>query len=226
MRIIVLLAVVLVSVVSSASAQSFSRFEIGPVVRIDKVSIEGGAGGSVPVAGVAATFRWTPALGVEAEITHASRKIQRSYDGHFVSYIDTPNPTREEFERFAPTARRTLGYNPGTGWSVAFLARGHLSPRVTLGGRAGVSARRYRESSDFEVLTIPEGVDPQRVAEDFQDSSRTKVRGGWLLGVDVDVAVTERFHLAPEFRYVYSGPAQIGNKHREVALGIRAGWRF
>ena len=32
--------------------------------------------------------------------------------------------------------------------------------------------------------------------------------------------------MLPEVRFVYGGPAQIGNKHREAGLGARGIWRF
>jgi hypothetical protein len=226
MRLIVAALTGIAGLADAAAAQSPSRIELAPVARADKVFIEGGLSGTTPVAGVVATWRFTEALGLEGEITRAANRMERRYEGWFISYNDDPDATREQIEALAPIARRTLGYEPGWGWAAAFVARGELSPRVTIAGRAGVAPRRYRETSDYVVLSIPEGVDPARVAHDFRGTANGKTRGGFLLGVDVGIALTDRVNLTPELRFVYSGPARIGNKHRELGVGVRAGWRF
>ena len=106
------------------------------------------------------------------------------------------------------------------------MARGEVTPRVSVGARAGLSARRYVETSAYTILSMPDGVDPGRVARDFENSSRWRTRGGLLFGFDVSVAVRDHLSIAPELRFVYGGPARIGNKHRELGLGARAVWRF
>ena len=226
MRLTVLTALLVLGFVDVAMAQPASRIEIGPVLRFDRVAIEGGAGGSTTVAGAVATFRTSKILGLEAEVTQASGRIERSYEGWFISYVTTPNPTREEIERMAPTARRSLGYEPGLGWVVALTARGEVNRRVKLGARLGVSARDYVETSTYTILSIPEGVDPRRVASDFQNDSFHRSRGGLVFGIDGSVAVTKHLSVAPELRFVYGGPARIGNTHREAGFGARATWRF
>ena len=106
------------------------------------------------------------------------------------------------------------------------MARSEPSGRVSLVGRVGISARDYLETSTFTILTIPEGVDPARVASAFRTARRHRTRGGLLVGLDVPVAVTSVLVIAPEVRLVYGGPARIGNKHRELGWGARATWRF
>ena len=212
--------------VPAASAQTGSRFELAPIARLDRVFVEGGASGNTAVVGIATTFKLTTSYGVEADLTWAANRIERSYEGWFISYAQGPGATREEIERLAPIARRSLGYEPGIGWSAAFVARGDVSPRVSLAARVGAAGRRYLETSAYTILSIPEDVDPARVARDFQDSSSAHIRGGLLVGFDVAVAVTDHLRLAPEFRFVYGGPARIGNKHRELGLGARGVWRF
>jgi hypothetical protein len=225
MRLTVLTMVILAGCAASAGAQT-SRFEIGPVVRVDKAFIEADATGSYAVGGVATRFMFSRAFGVEGEITGASSRIERSYEGWFISYVNTPNPSREEIEALAPTARRSLGYAPGLGWSAAFVARSDATRRVSVSARAGLAARRYDETSSYTILTIPDGVDPARVARDFQDSSFRQTRGGLLFGLDVPMAVTKQLTVAPELRFVYGGPAQVGNKYRELGVGVRGSWRF
>lgn len=225
MRPIMMAAVVVLGTVTCASAQP-ARLTLGPVTRIDRVSMEAGAGGTTMVAGLRAGGRIAGIFSLEAELTQARNRIERSYEGWFISYAAGPNATREEIEALAPTARRTLGYAPGTGWSVALAARDHLTPRITIAAKVGASARRYLETSSYTVLTIPAGVDPARVARDFQSSAGRKTRGGWLIGLDVAVEVTKHITIAPELRYVYGGPAQVGNKHREAGAGLLGTWRF
>ena len=226
MRQILLAAVLVAGIPVAAAAQTWSRLEVGPVTRLDRVFIEGGASGGTLSAGVSASVWPWRSVGVEFEVTQASRDISRSYEGSFVSYTTVPNPTHEEFERMAPTARRTLGYAPGLGWAGAVVFRDDPAKRVAVAVRLGVSGRRYGQTSSYVVLTIPEGVDPARVARDFADESRSRTRGGLLAGVSADVDITKNMSLIPEARFVYGGPAQVGNKHRELGLGLRAFWRF
>jgi hypothetical protein len=211
---------------ASAAAQSPSRFTLGSVARVDRVWLDGDTKGTTPVAGVAASVRISTAIAVEGELTGATHDIARSYDGWFVSYAQGPNISREEAERLAPRARRTLDFEPGAGVAGMIVARAAASPRISVAGRVGASARRYLERSSYLVLTIPEGVDPARVARDFQSSAVETVRGGLLAGVDLDIALTRRFTLAPQMRFVYSGPAGFGSEHRELGLGVTGRWQF
>jgi hypothetical protein len=211
---------------ATAAAQSPSRFTVGPVARLDRVSLDGDTTGTTPVAGIAAGIRISKALAVEGELTGAAQDILRSYEGWFISYAEGPNVSREEIERLAPTARRTLDYEPGAGVAGMIVARGTTHPRVSVAGRLGASARRYTERSSYMVLTIPEGVDPARVARDFQPEAVRTVRGGLLAGVDLDFALTRRFILGPHLRFVYSGPAGFGSEHREIGFGLTGYWRF
>ena len=225
-RQLALVAVFAVGLPSVVFAQGRPRFQVGPVAHIDKVSIEGGAGGSVFAAGAGAELRIFRGFGIEAEITQASGDIGRSYEGWFVSFNQDRNATRAEIEALAPTARRALGYAPGLGGATALVFRGQARGRVTMAARGGFSWRRYEDTSDFTVLTIPDGIDPARVAPYFTDSTASRTRGGLLLGFDAAIALTDRISIAPEVRFVYSGPAQVGNKYREFGFGTRAMWRF
>ena len=226
MRGVLLTTSLLLMGAATAAAQSPSRFTVGPVARLDRVWLDGHTTGTTPVAGMAASVRISQRIAVDGELTGAMQDIARSYEGWFISYAQGPNVTREEAERLAPTARRRLDYEPGTGVGGVVVARPATRHRVNVAGRLGVSARRYTERSSYHVLTIPEGIDPARVARDFQPQAVKTVRGGLLTGVDVDIAVTGRFTLAPHMRFVYSGPAGIGNEHRELGLGVTGRWQF
>jgi hypothetical protein len=225
MRETLLAAVIVLAAVTSAVGQT-SRFEIGPVVRLDRIFIEGGASGTTAAAGAAATWRFSKAFAIEAEMTQAARQVERSYEGRFVSYATSPNASREEIERLAPIARRSLAYVPGVGGSVAFRAGGEINRRVAIAARVGAVARRYTHISAYTILSMPDGVDPSRVARDHADSSADRVRGGLLFGLDTPVKLTPHLSVAPEVRFVYGGPARIGDKYRECGVGLRAAWRF
>ena len=213
---------------TSAAAQtpSPSRFAVAAVARIDHVYVDGHTDGTTPVGGVAASVRVSRAIAIEGELTGATREIARSYEGTFVSYAPPGSDSREAFEHFAPRARRTLAYVPHLGGAAMVVARTAITPRVGLAGRVGVSSRGYSERSSYEVLSIPEGVDPARVARDFQPQTVETVRGGLLLGVDLDLCVTPRFTLPLQMRVVYSGPAEWANQHREVGIGVSGRWQF
>lgn len=223
MRRGLLAAVLVLGSAHAAMAQPAQRFNVGPVVRTDRVTIEGAATGTTPVAGVVGTLWLSKNFGVEGEVTNAWNRIERSYEGWFISYAE-PGASREEVERLAPTARRTLGYTPGTGGSIAFVAATDSSHRVSIAVRAGVSGRSYEQTSSYTVLTIPPGIDPARVARDLADSTYTQTRTGVLFGANVPVRVTDRIRLVPEIRAVFGG---IGDyRHREVGLGLRGVWGF
>jgi hypothetical protein len=221
------LAVVAVLVVANgAAAQSEARVELGPVVRVDGLYFEGGTTGAIVSGGVAATVRLTNRLAVEGELTRGAARVERSYEGWFVSYVTTPNPTREEIERFAPTARRTLGYEAGAGWSALLVVRDVFESRVPVNVRAGGTGRVYRQTSDYVVLTIPEGIDPARVARDLHSSAGERVRGGVLVGAEVPLQLTRWLRLVPGGHVVWGGPAQVGNTYREAGLSLRGAFAF
>jgi hypothetical protein len=211
---------------SSPRSATASRFAVAAVGRIDHVYVDGDTDGTTPVAGVAARVRVSRAIAIEGELTGATSEIARSYEGTFTSYAPPGSNSREDFERFAPVARRTLAYVPHLGGAAMVVARTAINARVALAGRVGVASRGYSERSSYVVLSIPEGVDPARVARNFQPQTVETVRGGLLLGVDVDVALTSRFTLPLQMRVVYSGPAEWANQHREVGLGVSGRWQF
>jgi hypothetical protein len=231
-RTLLITSVLLISVTSAAAQMaptpppSSRRFAIAAVARIDHAYVDGHTDGTTPVGGVAASVRVSRAIAIEGELTGATREIARSYEGTFVSYAPPGSASREEFERFAPRARRTLAYVPHLGGAAMVVARTAVNPRVGLAGRVGVASRGYSERSSYVVLDIPEGVDPARVARDFQPQTVETVRGGLLLGVDVELALTSRFTLPVQMRIVYSGPAQWANQHRELGIGVGGRWQF
>lgn len=211
--------VMLVVCTGDAFAQQAPRFEFGPIVRVDRVRVEGDLVSSMPTMGVGMSVRVLKSLSVEAEMTRAEGPFERDYSGWFRSWAPQ-GASREEIERLAPTARRDLRYVPGWGGGGALVWRGAVSPRVDLGFKLGLAGRRYVETSIFTILTIPAELDEAEVRAAFIDERRDTSRGGVWFGVDAPVRVTSRLRVVPEARYIL-GPRQVGNAHREWSLGLR-----
>jgi len=224
LRLISPIMTVLLGFAAIAAGQSIRRFELGPVLRVDTVHVEEESDPTA-IAGVAGTFRISNTYGIEGELTEAARRFERSWEGESRTYADADEITPQEWSRMAPLVRESVRYLPRIGWSMAFVAQSELSPRVSIMTRLGYAARNYLETSTFTILRFPDGVDPDRVVRDFQRSSNQHWRRGFLGGMGVSLAVTEHLTVAPEIRLVYSGRG-FSNKHREVGLGARAGWRF
>lgn len=195
-----------------ARAQQPPRVEVGPLVRVDHVRVEGDLAGPMTTAGVGMSVRVTKSVSLETEVTRASGPLERSDTGTFVG-----------FDGVFPTARRDLRYEPGWGAGGAVAWRGALSPRVHLGVKLGLAGRRFVEASTYTILTMPPGLDPDRVRAAFIDEQNSTSRGGIWLGVDAPVRITPRLRLIPEARYVH-GPRQVGNAHHEWSLGVRGVW--
>ena len=96
---------------ATAAAQPPSRFTLGPVARLDRVSIDGHTTGTTPVAGVAASVRVSKAIAVEGELTGAAQDIARSYEGWFIC---TPRGRMSAAKR--PSA---LLPPPAAGWTTS-----------------------------------------------------------------------------------------------------------
>jgi hypothetical protein len=47
-----------------------------------------------------------------------------------------------------------------------------------------------------------------------------------LFGVSVPVRIASNLHVAPEVRWVWGGPARIGNNYDEATAGARIAWAF
>ena len=225
MRQAVLLALILMGSAQSAVAQSIDRFEIAAVVRNDRVSFEGGEHAHLPVTGLTAAYRVWRGLGIEGELTTASGRSSRSYEGDFISYA-SPGATREEFLRMAVIARRTNVHEPGVGGSIGIMWHSASRGRVSSMLRAGVSFRQYQHTQTTTILRVPEKVTVEQAAASMPDGGGHQARGGLLFGVAVPVRIFKSLHAAPEARLVWGGPAQVGNNYDEASAGARLIWKF
>lgn len=210
---------------ASASAQVSARLEIAAVVRADRVSFEGGQHARLPVAGAGIAYRIWRDMRIEAEVTRASGEATRSYEGDVMSYAG-PNATREEFLRMAVIARRTTVNKAGLGFAAATAVETRHPGRVNLALRAGVAFRQYDYHEDTTVLRVPEGVSFEQAEAAMPDSRGRRGRSGLLFGASVPLRIGGNFHVAPEARWVWGGPARVGNNYDEATVGVRAVWRF
>ena len=58
------------------------------------------------------------------------------------------------------------------------------------------------------------------------DGRGQRGRGGLLFGGSVPVRIAGRLHVVPEVRWVWGGPARIGNNYDEGSIGARVVWKF
>lgn len=221
-------AAILTAVVPDVLGQTAPRFTIGPVARVERVAVEAGLKSTMPVFGVSTAVRLSKTWGLEGEITRAAgAEFVHSYEGVSQTFAD-PRAPQEEIERLGVRARWRFGYRAGVGGFAAATAKGAISDRVDLVLRFGLAVRNYTETAAFTILSIPPGIDPSRVASvsygGDENGASTTQRGGLLIGFDVPVRVTRRLSVSPTLHYVYGGPARIGNKHREMSVGLRGAW--
>ena len=221
----VLIALCLAGAAASASAQVSDRLQIAAVARVDRVSFEGHQNARLPVTGLAVSYRVLRALRIEGEITTASGESRRSYEGDFISYAG-PDATREELLQEAVIARRTIVNKAGLGFAVVAAVETRQSGRLNLALRTGVSVRRYDYLDDMTILRVPEGVTVEQAERALPDGSGRRGRSGFLLGASVPVRIAGNLHVAPEVRWVWGGPARIGNNYDEAAAGARVTWKF
>ena len=225
MRQILVLGVAWLAGVAPASAQVSERLEVAAIVRTDRVSFEANQHAALPVAGASVSYRFWRDMRIEAEVTAASGESRRSYEGDFVSYA-SPGASREEIQRMSIVARRTMINRPGLGMATAVAVETRQSGRVNLGLRAGLSFRRYSYLDDITILQVPEGVTIEKAEATLPDGSGQRGRGGILLGLSVPIRVVGSLHVTPEVRWVWGGPARVGNNYDEATFGARIGWKF
>ena len=225
MRHVLALCVVWLAGVSSASAQTGERLEIGAILRSDRVSFEGRQNAQLPVTGVAVAYRVWRDMRIEGEVTTASGESRRSYEGDFISYA-APGATREEVLQMAVIARRTTINKAGMGFATAVAVETRQPGRLNLALRAGVSFRQYDYIDDTTVLRVPEGFTLEQAELQMPDARGKRGRGGLLVGASVPVRIFGHLHVAPEVRWVWGGPARIGNNYDEGNAGARVVWKF
>jgi hypothetical protein len=225
MRHVPVLIVVWLAGAASASAQVSDRLQLAAVARVDRVSLEGRQHARLPVTGVAVSYRVWHVLRIEGEMTTASGESRRSYEADFISYAG-PDATREEIRQRAVMGRRTSVNKAGIGFAAAAAVETRYPGRLNLALRAGVSVRRYEYIEDMTILRVPEGVTVEQAEFALPDARGQRGRSGLLFGVGVPVRIAGNLNVAPEVRWVWGGPARIGNNYDEATAGARISWTF
>ena len=222
MRSVLLLTVVLFGGVTRASAQVNERLDVWAIARSDRVSFEGGQNARLSVAGIGGSYRVWRGIRIEAEVTKASGESRRSYEGDFFSY----GTTREDYDRLAVIARRMTVNKAGIGFAAAVAIETRQPRRINLAARAGVSGRQYYYTDELTILRVPDGFTVEQSKATLPDAAGRRARGGLLFGASVPVRIVARLHVAPEVRWVWGGPAMVGNNYDEGTLGARIIWKF
>jgi hypothetical protein len=222
MRHVLVVGVVWAAGIASASAQVSERLDVSAIARTDRVSFEGNQNARLPVAGVGVSYRVWRDMRIEGEVTMASGESRRSYDADFFSY----GTTREDYDRLAVIARRTTVNKAGLGFAATVAVETRQPGRVNLALRAGVSGRQYYYTDDRTVLRVPEGFTVEHAEASMPDASGRRARGGLLFGASVPIRIVGRLHVAPEVRWVWGGPARVGNNYDEATAGARIVWKF
>jgi hypothetical protein len=225
MRHVLLVAIASLGAVTSASAQVSERLELAAIVRTDRVSFEGSQNARLPVTGAGVSYRVWRDLRIEGEVTMASGESRRSYEADFFSYA-TPGSGREEYDRMAVIARRTIVNKAGLGVATALAIETRQPGRFNLALRAGVSGRQYHYTDQRTILRVPDGFTVEQAKATMPDAAGRRARGGLLFGASVPVRIIGRLHVAPEVRWVWSGPAMVGNNYDEGTVGARVLWKF
>lgn len=225
MRHVLVLAMVWLAGVAPAWAQASDRLDVAAIVRTDRVSFEGRQNARLPVAGIGVSYRVWRGMRIEGEITAASGESRRVYEADFMSFAG-PGATREEILQMAVIARRTTINRAGLGFATAVAVETRYPGRVNLALRAGASYRRYAYTDDMTVLRVPEGFTIEQAEKSMPDGRGERGRGGLLIGGSVPVRITGRLHVAPEVRWVWGGPARVGDNYDEGTVGARVAWKF
>jgi len=180
--------------------------------------------GTTSAVGVAAGIRLGSALGVEVDFARPSGEISRAYTGTSISFAGR-GASREEIERLAvvtrfTNARRVLS-TVSAGLAFYLPATGRWSPQLFL----GVTNHRARERTELVHLSIPEGIDPERVRRAMPEQAPSiRNLGALTLGGSIGFAATRHLSIAPDLRYDYGS---IGDEiNNMLRTSVRVLWSF
>jgi len=218
-----LAAAMLAAGVVSTEAQQVGRFYAGVNLGAHHESADR-VTGTTSAAGVTAGFRLTRAIGVEVDFSRPHSELSIEYTGTSVSFAG-PGASREEIERLAVVTRfinsRQVLSTVSAGVAYYIPASGRWSPRLFL----GVTNHRARERTELIHLSIPEGIDPERVRRTMPEQAPfIRNLGGLTIGGSVGFAVTRHLSIAPDLRYDYGS---IGDEINNVLrTSVRVLWSF
>jgi hypothetical protein len=218
-----LAATVLAAGAVSAEAQQAGRPYFGVTLGAHHESADR-VTGTTSAVGLTAGIRLTRALAVEIDFARPTAELSRAHTGTSISFAGR-GASREEIERLAVVTRFTNGrrvlstFSAGVAYYVP--ASGRWSPRLFL----GVTNHRARERTELVHLSIPEGIDPERVRRAMPDQAPyIRNLGALTMGGSVGFAVTRHLSIAPDLRYDYGS---IGDEINNILrTSVRVLWSF
>ena len=218
-----LLAAAMLAGAVSTEAQQAGRFYAGVNLGAHHESADS-VTGTTSAVGVTVGFRLRRAIGVEIDLNRPQSELSREHTGTSVSFAG-PGASREEIERLAVVTRfinsRQVLSSFSGGVAYYIPASGRWSPRLFL----GVTNHRARERAELIHLSIPEGIDPERVRRTMPEQAPfIRNLGALTMGGSVGFAVTPHLSIAPDLRYDYGS---IGDEINNVLRSsVRVLWWF
>ena len=223
LRTTLLAAAALAAGVVSAEAQQVGRPYAGVNLGAHHESADR-VTGTTPAIGLTAGIRLTPGVGVEIDVTRPGAELTRKYTGTSVSFA-LRGASREEIERLAVVTRftdaRRILSTVSAGIAYYVPSSGRWSPRLFL----GVTNHRARERTERIHLSIPDGIDPERVRRALPDQAPfIRNLGALTMGGSIGFAATRRLSISPDLRYDYGS---IGDEINNVlGTSVRVLWSF
>lgn len=210
--------------VNLASAQHSPRFYAGGALSASRVTADE-VKGSTPTGGVIVGVRLTPSFSLEADVSRAFQKIERSYEGPSTSFA-APGSSYDEIVRQAVHRRWDIEWTPTLNLAALAVWRSTSPSRVGAAVYGGVTLARYRDATRTVVTALPAAVPVPPDSPSLQPTEEigTRNRGGLTGGLMVPIRIAGALSVAPELRVVYGS---IGDeKHNLVRGGVRVLWGF
>jgi len=218
-----LLAAAVLAAAQLAAAQPVGRPYLGVHVGAHHEGADRVTGTTAAV-GVVAGVRLKPALGVEIDVARPGGELSREYTGPSVSFAD-PGASREEIQRLGVVTRFINARQVLATVSAGVVCYLPATRRWRPGLFLGATNHRVRERSEHVPVSIPEGIDPERVRRALVDEAPLiRNLGGLTVGGSVGFAATPRLIIAPDVRYDYGS---IGDEINNVLrTSLRVLWSF
>jgi hypothetical protein len=227
MRIVIAMCLaILVGATTAAAQPSQRRLYVGAVAATEAGDRGPVSSGAIASAGGVLGISVSESFAVEFEIERGFREARSVTEAVWISYPTSPNPTREEIERFGIRARFDRTEKTGPGFSALVLWRTREPGRVNAALFGGVSARHFEKRtirthiSASPELNLPPTHPNLQTANDHRDMTAGGITGGLM----VLVRTTRWLTVAPELR-VTTGLI-TDDPFRIVRAGVRLLWGY
>ena len=221
-RYLLAVAVLTISSVASARAQTTHRCYAGAGIGSFSVSADDVDGRSVATSIVGGVALWRH-VDAEVEVALPAESFARSYSGPSESFAPL-GASYDERIRLSVITRFDKTRDVTSSLSAVVIFRPALGQRVAPAVIVGVSNQRVRDRTVYTPISIPDGVNPQHPAVVVREESSTRNIGGPTFGAQVAFALTPHFSIVPDVRYDYGS---IGDEiNNALRASVRAQWRF